>query len=109
MGKHYRDPADKPVLGSGMCMTSDALIHTAVERNCSLYVMNKPPNRYMNDPEFFVFYLSREACVRNIATHNNGRINTVNNGNDRKARLLVYTADECKQYVLQCTNHTKEN
>ena len=98
MGKHYVDPIDKPPLIAGM--VNDYLIATCLERQCKLYVMDVPYNIVTDVPQRYVGFLSWEACVRNIRRHNEPVINKINCGNRRKARLLVYTTEECMKCML---------
>lgn len=97
MGKHYRDPGDKPRLNRDV---DRHVLRTVCERGSLMYCMEMPANLVTGEGSISRFYLSREACVRNITRHNDGRINKVNRGNRRRARLLVYTYAECLECML---------
>jgi hypothetical protein len=125
MGKHYKDPKDKPSLLEHHYnpLTKLPAPHRTLTELCvsvvnspadneggerALYAVIIPHNRVTDKEEHLRFYFSWHGAQAFIAKHNTKRVNKQNEGNMRLAKLLIYTMDEVKSYLASLTTPPEE-
>jgi hypothetical protein len=123
MGKHYVDPVDKPTLIERHYCSDHYTSHTNLYDMClacvlvptstaevsgpeeaedgvrRLYAVEIPYNTVRDVDEHCRFYFSWHGAMTFLRKHNMVRVNKQNQGNKRKARLLVYTLEEMREYL----------
>jgi hypothetical protein len=125
MGKHYRDPKDKPTLLEQHYNDVDkypspyhtlkdvceALLNAPADSEGAqrvLYAVLVPENPVRDKQAHCRYYLTYAGAKAWIEGHNSTRVTKQNEGNKRKAKLLVYSPDEMRTYLIQLAPQNNE-